>query len=56
VRTVAEQAKDPTVQAIMLRIAEDYNRFAKRAQDSADLEARLQATIKRWRGTMGQDA
>jgi hypothetical protein len=50
VRTIAEGATDSTVQAIMLRIAEDYDRIAKHAQDSADLDARLQGTIERWRG------
>jgi hypothetical protein len=56
VRTVAEGSKDPMVQAVMLRIADDFDRLAKHAQESADLEARLQATIKRWRGTVGQNA
>jgi hypothetical protein len=44
------------VHAVMLRIADDYDRLSKHAQESADLEARLQATIERWRGTGVQGA
>ena len=34
-RTLAEEANDPTVRAMMLRIAADYDRLAKSADDRA---------------------
>jgi hypothetical protein len=32
-RTLAEDVKDPTVRAMMVRIAEDYERLAKWAEE-----------------------
>ena len=34
-RTLAEEANDPTVRAMMIRIAADYDRLAKSADDRA---------------------
>jgi hypothetical protein len=34
-RTLAEEADDSTVRAMMLRIAADYDRLAERADDRA---------------------
>ncbi len=34
-RTLAEEANDPTVRAMMLRIAADYDRLAESADDRA---------------------
>jgi predicted component of type VI protein secretion system len=39
-RTMAEEAEDPTVRAMMLSFAEDYDRMARRADDSAILDSR----------------
>jgi negative regulator of replication initiation len=42
-RTIAEAASDPTVRGIMLGIAASYDRLAVQADESAALDARLQA-------------
>jgi len=42
-RTIAEDALDPTARAMMLRIAADYDRLAKHSEASLDSMARLAA-------------
>jgi hypothetical protein len=43
-RTLAEEAFDPTVRAMMLRIAADYDRLAKHADDSSSLDSMMLRT------------
>ena len=37
-RTIADETRDPTARAMMLRIAADYDRLAKHAHDNTALE------------------
>jgi hypothetical protein len=43
-RTLAEEAIDPTARAMMLRIAADYDRLAKHSDDKSSLNSMMLRT------------
>ena len=44
IRTIAEETRDPMARAMMLRIAADYDRLAKHADDRVALDSMMYRT------------
>jgi hypothetical protein len=49
-RTLADDCLDPTARAMMLRIAADYDRLAKHADDKSSLDSVMLRTVADYDG------